>query len=71
MRHESRHRPYQGSIWVTLGSHGFFCLGSGDKEKVPCALVAWIGANPDALKQPAGGVLQQALTARFPCKVKK
>jgi hypothetical protein len=48
-----------------------FCLGSGDKEKVPSALVAWIGANQDALKQPAGAVLQQALTASFPCKGNK
>ncbi len=59
------------------GAHHFgkgkvaFCLGSGDKEKVPSALVAWIGANPDALKQPAGAVLQQILTESFPCQGKK
>jgi hypothetical protein len=59
------------------GAHHFgkgkvaFCLESGDKEQVPSALVAWIGANQAALKQPAGAVLQQALTASFPCKGKK
>jgi hypothetical protein len=59
------------------GAHHFgkgkvaFCLGAGDKEKVPSALVAWIDANQTALKQPAGAVLQQALTASFPCKGKK
>lgn len=44
-----------------------FCLAGGDKEKAPAALVAWIDAHPDTLKQPAGAVLQQALTAQFPC----
>lgn len=45
-----------------------FCLAAGDKEKVPSALVEWIDAHLDAQKQPAGAVLQQVLTARFPCK---
>jgi hypothetical protein len=59
------------------GAHHFskgkvaFCLENGDKEKVPGALVEWIGGNQDALKQSAGMVLQQALTASFPCKAKK
>ena len=59
------------------GAHHFskgkvaFCLEGGDKEKVPGALVAWIGANQAALNQPAGLVLQQALTASFPCKGNK
>jgi hypothetical protein len=48
-----------------------FCLEAGDKEKAPGALVAWIDAHPDALKRPAGAVLQQALNERFPCKRKK
>lgn len=47
-----------------------FCLNAGDKEKVPAALVAWIDANPDALKQPAGAVLHKALAASFSCKGK-
>jgi hypothetical protein len=44
-----------------------FCLAGGDKEKAPGTLVAWIDAHPETLKQPAGAVLQQALTAKFPC----
>lgn len=48
-----------------------FCLEEGDKEKVPNALVDWIGAHPESQSQPAGAVLQQALTERFPCKGKK
>jgi len=47
-----------------------FCLAAGDKEKAPAALVAWIGANQDSMTQPAGAVLQKALTASFPCKGK-
>lgn len=48
-----------------------FCLGEGDKEKAPGALVDWIAAHPEAQTQPAGAVLQKALTERFPCKGKK
>lgn len=45
-----------------------FCLEDGDKEKARGALVAWIGAHPESLTQPAAEVLQKALTERFPCK---
>lgn len=45
-----------------------FCLAEGDKERLPAALVDWIGAHPESAKQPAGQVLEQALKARFPCK---
>lgn len=45
-----------------------FCLAAGDKERVPAALVAWLGEHPEGQKQPAGQVLEQALAARFPCK---
>ncbi len=48
-----------------------FCLEEGDKEKVPAALVDWIGAHPESQALPAGAVLQQALGERFPCKGKK
>ena len=48
-----------------------FCLGEGDREKAPAALIEWIGAHPDAVGQPAGTVLHKALTERFPCKGKK
>jgi hypothetical protein len=45
-----------------------FCLADGDKKKLPGTLVAWIDAHPESLTQPAAEVLQQVLTARFPCK---
>jgi len=48
-----------------------FCLGDGDRIKAPRALVAWIGAHPESLTQPAGEVLQKALTEHFPCKGRK
>ena len=48
-----------------------FCLADGDRERLPKVLVAWIGAHPESLTQPAGAVLQKALTERFPCKGKK
>ena len=45
-----------------------FCLEGGDKEKAPGALVAWITAHPESQSQPAGAVLQKALSEHFPCK---
>lgn len=45
-----------------------FCLGDGDKEKAPMALVDWINAHPEAKSQPAGQVVQKALNEKFPCK---
>jgi len=48
-----------------------FCLDDADKQKAPKALVAWIGAHPESLTQPAGEVMQKALTAHFPCKGRK
>lgn len=48
-----------------------FCLGEGDKEKAPGALVAWISAHPESQSQPAGAVMQKALSEHFPCKGRK
>ncbi|MEW5788567.1 MAG: Rap1a/Tai family immunity protein [Pseudomonadota bacterium] len=45
-----------------------FCLGEGDKEKAPAALVAWIIAHPEVQTQPAGSVLHKALSETFPCQ---
>lgn len=45
-----------------------FCLGEGDKEKAPDALVTWLSAHPDAQSQPAGAAVQKALAERFPCQ---
>lgn len=48
-----------------------FCLDAGDRKKAPAVLVEWIGVHPEALSRPAGAVMQQALTAHFPCKGRK
>lgn len=48
-----------------------FCLDAGDKKRAPAVLVEWIGAHPESLTQPAAEVMQQVLTARFPCKGRK
>ncbi len=48
-----------------------FCLGEGDKEKIPGVIVDWIGAHPESQTQPAGAVLHKALSEQFPCKGKK
>jgi hypothetical protein len=45
-----------------------FCLADGDRKHAPGAVVAWIGAHPESLAQPAATVLQKALAERFPCK---
>jgi len=45
-----------------------FCLGDGDRKTLPGAVVAWIGAHPESLTQPAGAVVQKALAQRYPCK---
>lgn len=45
-----------------------FCLEKGEKERLPSAVVEWIGAHQDSLAQPAGAVLQKALSDRFPCR---
>lgn len=45
-----------------------FCLRENDREQAPAAVVAWIEAHPESLRQPAAAVLQKALSERFPCK---
>lgn len=48
-----------------------FCLGDNDREQAPAAVVAWIEAHPESLRQPAAEVLHKALSERFPCKGRK
>lgn len=57
-----------GAHFYSKGGKVGFCLADGDKEKVPAALVAWISDHPETQSQPAGAVLQKALTEKFPCK---
>jgi len=45
-----------------------FCLTPRDKLVAPGRLVEWLGAHPESLSQPAGAVLQRALSEHFPCK---
>ncbi|MBI5331445.1 MAG: hypothetical protein HZB71_12630 [Betaproteobacteria bacterium] len=45
-----------------------FCLGDGDKEKAPAAIVEWLNTHAEAKSQPAGAVVLKALSERFPCK---
>lgn len=56
--HDSRHG----------GRNAKFCLGEGDKEHIPVALVDWMQKNPDAKKLLAGEMLHRMLGERFPCK---
>lgn len=44
-----------------------FCLGEGDKERIPATLVAWMKAHPAAHKQDAGEALHSMLGDSFPC----
>lgn len=48
-----------------------FCMGDGDKERLPNTLVDWLNAHAERQKQPAGEVLEQALKDTFPCKGRK
>lgn len=47
-----------------------YCLGSGDKENLPAALVAWMDGHPEALKLGAGEALSRMLADRHPCAKK-
>lgn len=48
-----------------------FCVGDGDRPRVPAVLSEWIDAHPESLAQPAGEVLHRALIERFPCRARK
>lgn len=48
-----------------------FCLGEGDRQRLPAAVVAWIESHPESLGQPAAEVLQRALAENFPCRGKQ
>lgn len=53
------------------GNRAGFCLGDGDRERLPVALVDWMQKNPDAKKLLAGEMLHRMLGERFPCKGRK
>lgn len=53
---------------IYAGKPSRFCIGAGDKEQLPRAIVLWFAAHPDHLKKPAPDVLAQMLPEKFPCK---
>ncbi len=48
-----------------------FCLGEGDKARVPTVLVVWLNAHPHAQSEPAPDVLHKVLSENFPCLHRK
>lgn len=48
-----------------------YCLGEGDKEKLPMSLALWMARHPDKQKLPAALGLDQALKELYPCKGRK
>ncbi len=48
-----------------------FCLDTEARKEAPAMIVKWIEAHPGSTALPAADVLQQSLTALFPCKAKK
>lgn len=50
------------------GKRASFCLGAGDKEKLPGKLVLWLRAHPAEHAKPAPEILGKALRDLFPCR---
>lgn len=44
-----------------------FCLGAGDKQRLPVVVVTWLNAHPAALKRPAPEALGKLLPENYPC----
>jgi hypothetical protein len=51
-----------------LNKGGKFCLGPGDKERLPTVVVTWLNAHPDHLKKPAPEALGKLLPENYPCR---
>ncbi len=50
-----------------LGKGGRFCLGAGDKERLPVVIITWLNAHPDAMKKSAPEALGKMLSENYPC----
>lgn len=50
------------------GKRAPFCLGAGDKEKLPGKLVLWLRAHPAEHAKPAPEILGKVLRDLFPCR---
>lgn len=45
-----------------------FCLGSGDKERLPTVTITWLNAHPDYMKRPAPEALSKLMVENYPCR---
>lgn len=45
-----------------------FCLGAGDKQRLPTVVITWLNAHPESLKKPAPEALARALADNYPCR---
>jgi len=53
---------------LVYGKGGRFCLGVGDKQRLPVVVVTWINAHPDHLGKPAPDALARLLAENYPCR---
>ncbi|MDD3530319.1 MAG: Rap1a/Tai family immunity protein [Gallionellaceae bacterium] len=49
-------------------SGGRFCLGTGDKQRLPVVVITWLNAHPDHMKKPAPEALGKLLAENYPCR---
>lgn len=47
---------------------GSYCLGNGDKQRLPAVVITWINAHPEFLKRPAPDALGRLLPESYPCR---
>ncbi|MFA5083472.1 MAG: Rap1a/Tai family immunity protein [Hydrogenophilaceae bacterium] len=50
------------------GKGGRFCLGSGDKQRLPVVVITWLNAHPDHLHKPAPEAIGKLLADNYPCR---
>ena len=64
------HSYLNGYIDAALfhGQGGRFCLGDGDKQRLPAVAITWINAHPDYMKKPAPAALGRLLADNYPCR---
>lgn len=47
---------------------GHFCLGEGDKQRLPVVVITWMHAHPDHFSKPAPEALGKLLAENYPCR---
>lgn len=64
------HNYLNGYIDATLSSGPArrFCLGPGDKERLPTVVVTWLNAHPDYQKKSAPAALDRLMGENYPCR---